>query len=76
MRNTARQNNLSPRSYTQHIHSHNSENLRDPTATCCAQIHRLLRARTEKAVDPQVWLADVLSRIAVHPAHRLDELLP
>jgi transposase len=27
-------------------------------------------------VDPQAWLADVLSRIASHPAHRLDELLP
>jgi transposase len=27
-------------------------------------------------VDPQAWLADVLSRIAEHPAHRLDELLP
>jgi transposase len=27
-------------------------------------------------VDPQAWLADVLSRIAVHPAHRLEELLP
>jgi transposase len=27
-------------------------------------------------VDPQAWLADVLSRIADHPANRLDELLP
>ena len=27
-------------------------------------------------VDPQAWLADVLTRIAEHPAHRLDELLP
>jgi len=27
-------------------------------------------------VDPQAWLTDVLSRIAAHPAHRLDELLP
>jgi hypothetical protein len=27
-------------------------------------------------VDPQAWLADVLLRIAAHPAHRLDELLP
>jgi transposase len=27
-------------------------------------------------VDPQVWLADVLARIAEHPAHRLDDLLP
>jgi transposase len=27
-------------------------------------------------VDPQAWLADVLARIADHPAHKLDELLP
>ncbi|SMX56448.1 Putative transposase (fragment) [Bradyrhizobium sp. ORS 285] len=27
-------------------------------------------------IDPQAWLADVLARIAAHPAHRLDELLP
>lgn len=27
-------------------------------------------------VDPQTWLADVLARIANHPIHNLDELLP
>jgi IS66 C-terminal element len=27
-------------------------------------------------VDPQAWLADVLSRIAEHPATRIGELLP
>ncbi|HKR90640.1 MAG TPA: IS66 family transposase [Phenylobacterium sp.] len=27
-------------------------------------------------VDPQAWLADVLARLAAHPAQRLDELLP
>ena len=27
-------------------------------------------------VDPQAWLADVLCRIADHPARRLNELLP
>src|SRR3984957_9905539 len=27
-------------------------------------------------VDPQVWLADVLARIADHTIHRLDQLLP
>jgi len=27
-------------------------------------------------VDPQAWLADILDRIASHPAQRLDELLP
>jgi len=27
-------------------------------------------------VGLQAWLAEVLGRIAAHPAHRLDELLP
>jgi transposase-like protein len=27
-------------------------------------------------VDPQAWLADVLARIAEHPAQQLDALLP
>src|ERR1700722_19199735 len=27
-------------------------------------------------IDPQAWLADVLTRIAEHPVHRLDELMP
>ena len=27
-------------------------------------------------VDPQVWLTDVLARVADHPVSRLDEVLP
>ena len=27
-------------------------------------------------IDPQAWLADVLARIAAHPVHKLDGLLP
>jgi hypothetical protein len=27
-------------------------------------------------VDPQAWLAEVLARIANHPASRIDELSP
>ena len=27
-------------------------------------------------VDPQAWLADVLSRIAEHSVRQLDQLLP
>jgi len=27
-------------------------------------------------IDPQAWLADILARIAEHPVHKLDELLP
>jgi transposase len=29
-----------------------------------------------KGDDPRAWLADTLARVAKHPAHRLDELLP
>ena len=36
---------------------------------------RAHRHRKMNGVDPQVWLADVLARIAGHPAHRLDDLL-
>jgi hypothetical protein len=28
------------------------------------------------AIDPQAYLTDVLARIADHPIHRIDELLP
>jgi hypothetical protein len=27
-------------------------------------------------LDPRTWLADVLARIANHPASNIDELLP
>jgi transposase len=37
---------------------------------------RLIVTAKMNRVDPQAWLADVLARIATHPAHRLDELLP
>jgi transposase len=36
----------------------------------------LIGAAKLNDIDPQAWLADVLKRIADHPAHTLDELLP
>ncbi len=30
----------------------------------------------QNEVDPQAWLADLLKRLADHPAKRLHELLP
>jgi transposase len=39
-------------------------------------MYTLIVTAKMNGVDPQAWLADVLSRIATHPAHRLDELLP
>jgi hypothetical protein len=41
-----------------------------------AAMYSLIVSAKMNDVDPQVWLADVLARIAIHPAHRLDELLP
>ncbi len=41
-----------------------------------AVLYTLIQTARLNDVDPQAWLADVLARIADHPAHRLDELLP
>jgi transposase len=41
-----------------------------------AAMYSLIVTAKMNDVDPQAWLADVLARIAEHPARRLDELLP
>jgi transposase len=41
-----------------------------------AALYSLIVTAKMNDIDPQAWLADVLARIATHPAHRLDELLP
>jgi transposase len=41
-----------------------------------AAMYGLIITAKMNGIDPQAWLADVLDRIAAHPAHRLDELLP
>ena len=41
-----------------------------------AVIYTLIQTAKLNDVDPQAWLADVLARIADHPATRLDQLLP
>jgi transposase len=41
-----------------------------------AAMYSLIVSAKMNDVDPQAWLADVLARIAIHPAHRLNELLP
>jgi transposase len=41
-----------------------------------AMMYSLIMTARMNDVDPQAWLADVLGRIADHPAHKLDELLP
>jgi transposase len=41
-----------------------------------AAMYSLIVSAKMNDIDPQAWLADVLARIAKHPASRLDELLP
>src|ERR1700736_2413871 len=41
-----------------------------------AALYSLIVTAKLNDVDPQAWLADVLARIAEHPAHGIDELLP
>jgi hypothetical protein len=41
-----------------------------------AMMYSLIITAKLNDVDPRAWLTDVLSRIASHPMHRLDELLP
>lgn len=41
-----------------------------------AAMYSLIVTAKMNDIDPQAWLADVLARIAEHPASKLDELLP
>ena len=41
-----------------------------------AVMYSLIVTAKMNDIDPQAWLADVLARIADHPAHCLDDLLP
>jgi transposase len=41
-----------------------------------AAMYSLIVTAKMNDIDPQAWLADVLARIAGHPARRIDELLP
>jgi transposase len=41
-----------------------------------AAMYSLIVTAKMNDVDPQTWLADVLARIAEHPARDIDALLP
>jgi hypothetical protein len=41
-----------------------------------AAMYSLIVTAKMNDIDPQAWLADVLARIAEHPARDIDELLP
>jgi hypothetical protein len=47
-----------------------------PVQAVAAAMYTLIGTAKLNGVDPQAWLADVLRRIADHPASRLHELLP
>jgi hypothetical protein len=48
----------------------------DRGGLCAAAMYSLIVTAKLNEIDPHAWLADVLARIASHPASRLDELLP
>ncbi|MGY4329360.1 hypothetical protein ACVWWG_003777 [Bradyrhizobium sp. LB7.2] len=48
----------------------------DRGADHAATMYSLMVTAKMNDLDPQTWLADVLARIAAHPAQRLNELLP
>jgi transposase len=41
-----------------------------------AAMYSLIVTAKLNNIDPQAWLADILARIADHPAHSIDQLLP
>jgi hypothetical protein len=41
-----------------------------------ASMYTMIATAKLNNIDPEAWLADVLNRIADHPARRLHELLP
>jgi transposase len=41
-----------------------------------AAIYTLIQTAMLNDVDPQAWIADVLTRLQDHPAKRINELLP
>ena len=41
-----------------------------------AAIYTLIETAKLNGIDPQAWLADVLSRLPDHPAKQIDQLLP
>lgn len=48
----------------------------DRSGQRAAIMYSLIVTAKMNDIDPQAWLADVLARIAEHPAQRLDDLLP
>ena len=56
--------------------THPDENAACQVKSILLQMYSLIVTAKLNNVDPQAWLADVLARIAEHPAQRINELLP
>ena len=41
-----------------------------------AFVYTIIETARMNSINPQVYLADVLTRIADHPIHKIDALLP
>ena len=41
-----------------------------------AIVYTLIANAKHAGVEPYAWLCDIISRIADHPYHKLDQLLP
>jgi transposase len=41
-----------------------------------AIMYTIIESAKMSGLDPEAYLTDVIARIADHPAHRIDELLP
>ncbi|MGY3587040.1 hypothetical protein ACVIF9_005717 [Bradyrhizobium sp. USDA 4350] len=48
----------------------------DEGGRCAAAVYRIIANAKLNDIDPQAWLADVLTRQRDHSAKRIDELLP
>jgi IS66 C-terminal element len=48
----------------------------DESGRRAALMYTLIETAKMNGVDPEVWLADVIARIADHPINRIGELLP
>lgn len=47
-----------------------------PAGRAAATINTLVQSCKQAGVDSQIYLTDVLRRVATHPASRIDELIP
>ena len=64
------------RSSAEHGHATNLFAGSDAGGRRAAAVYTIVETAKMNGLDPEAYLADVLARIADHPANRIDELLP